>query len=384
MRWEGFWDIGARDAVDVYAGGDDRVRFFVDGQLALERGTPNPSTVARTLPMTEGVHSMTVEYMQDRGAAFLNVLWAPVGESARPFASHSLFVERPGAETLSAARRFVVVRRLAIVSWLLTWIVAVVCVGWLLRQHWDRIRMHYAAHAEQYAGAGKIGVAAALAALTLSTCLARLPGLNPESLWYDDLAWAAITRAQDLTSIFRAATHAPPGFLAMLWVFRVLFRDPEWSQQLLPFVCGIASVPVMAAAAWKLTRSRGLALLAAGLTALNPLLAHYTVFVKRYTLDFLVTALLILAAASMLDGREIDPRKLARLAILSGLGVLFSVVSIFVSLPTVIVVALRARLTSRHRGAIAFLSIGMFAVLLAGAYCTPAESNPRVDERRHE
>ena len=56
----------------------------------------------------------------------------------------------------------------------------------------------------------------------------------------------------------------------------------------------------MALVVQSVTRDYGLAILAAALTALNPLLAHYTVFVHQYPFDFLVTALFLLAAAHLL------------------------------------------------------------------------------------
>jgi hypothetical protein len=82
--------------------------------------------------------------------------------------------------------------------------------------------------------------------------------------------------------------------------------------------------------------------LAAALTAFNPLLAHYTVFVKQYSLDFLPTALLVLSGAWMLDGREVDPRTFARVSMLSGLGIFLSVTSVFMSVPLTNIIALRA------------------------------------------
>ena len=57
----------------------------------------------------------------------------------------------------------------------------------------------------------------------------------------------------------------------------------------------------------------------------------YTVFVKQYTLGFMVTALLLWAAASLLDTDRIDPRRFARISLLSGVATFFSVTSVFTS-----------------------------------------------------
>ena len=73
-------------------------------------------------------------------------------------------------------------------------------------------------------------------------------------------------------------TRCPGPIPHLAWTLRPV-PDPEWSLQLLPFACGLACIPVMALVVQSVTRDYGLAILAAALTALNPLLAHYTVFV---------------------------------------------------------------------------------------------------------
>ena len=122
----------------------------------------------------------------------------------------------------------------------------------------------------------RVALVLGVAAVAVRATLARLPGWNPESLWNDDLVYGAIIRGQDLWSVITAPIHVAPGlFVIWRWLYAV-FPDPEWSLQILPFACGIAAIPVMALVVRNLTRDDGLALLAAALTALNPLLAHYT------------------------------------------------------------------------------------------------------------
>jgi hypothetical protein len=193
-----------------------------------------------------------------------------------------------------------------------------------------------------------------VALIVVSAFVARYPGLNPNSLWYDDLAWAVFARLGNPRSILFGVANAPPGFLAVLWASSAIFRDPEWSMQLFPFLCGLASIPVMAGVAWRLTKSHGVSLLAAALTALNPLLAHYTVFVKAYSVDFLVTAVLLYVAIPLLVEDEIRPAGAVRLLLVASLGALVSVTSIFVSIAAVNAVALRA-LTHRDRKQLALL-----------------------------
>ena len=94
---------------------------------------------------------------------------------------------------------------------------------------------------------------------------------------------------------------------------------------------------------YRLTGDRGLGLLAAAVTALNPLLARHTVFVHQYTFDFLVTALLLLAAVDALR-RHVACRSaaVAKVALAAGIAPLFSVPSVLVSLPIMHVGALGA------------------------------------------
>ena len=109
----------------------------------------------------------------------------------------------------------------------------------------------------------------------------------------------------------------------------------------------------MALVARHLTGSSGLALLAAALTALNSLLAHYSVFVHHYTFEFLVTSLILLAATWLLmDTRAERPtlRRVGWVSTLAGLGMFFSITSVLVSFPVVNLTALAAlRRWSRDR-----------------------------------
>src|SRR5438094_1052797 len=85
-----------------------------------------------------------------------------------------------------------------------------------------------------------------------ATAIARLPGLNPASLWWDDLWVATLAKASLREAIITPAT-TPPGFLLILWLFRRLIPDPEWSLQLFPFLCGLVVVPLTGVAVSRIT-----------------------------------------------------------------------------------------------------------------------------------
>ena len=143
-------------------------------------------------------------------------------------------------------------------------------------------------------------IAGSYVLLIAATAMARLAGLNPASLWWDDLWVAALAKAS-LREALTTPAPAPPGFLATLWLFRRLTQDPEWSLQLFPFLCGLAVIPLTGAVVSRITESSHLGLVAAAIVALNPMLATYSVFVKQFTLDASATALVLLAALAALD-----------------------------------------------------------------------------------
>ena len=221
-RWEGFWDVGRNGAVDIYASGDDRVSVFVDEVLVLERSA-GMRIALQALHLSEGVHRLKIEYVQYGAGTLLTVLWAPAGQSARPFLRESLFARAPDPDTLAVARRAGLLRRSAAIVWpavALAWIAflgafcihlwsttgATARVGGMAR----RLQKRYGSWTEQHSPAGRVLFAVVVAAVTLRACFARLPGLNPESLWFDDLAWAAVTRASQVRAMLQAPTHAPP------------------------------------------------------------------------------------------------------------------------------------------------------------------------------
>ena len=154
-----------------------------------------------------------------------------------------------------------------------------------------------------WSAALRAGLVLAGGAVVVRAVAARLPGLNPSSLWHDDLVYGSIIRSERFLDMVTAPIHVAPGPLVVWRWMYALFPDPEWSLQLMPFVCGIAAIPLMALVAWRLTGDTAVALVAGAVTSLVQLLAHYTVFVHQYTLEAVITALFLLAATRLVrDG----------------------------------------------------------------------------------
>ena len=180
-------------------------------------------------------------------------------------------------------------------------------------------------------------------AVVVRAAAARLPGLNPPSLWHDDLVYGSIIRSERFLDMVTAPIHVAPGPLVVWRWMYALFPDPEWSLQLMPFACGIAAIPLMALVAWRLTGDTAVALVAGAVTSLVQLLAHYTVFVHQYTLEAVITALFLLAATRLVrDGTEVDARRFRRVALAGGIATFFSVPAVFVTFPVVNLGALYA------------------------------------------
>ena len=372
-RWHGFWHVPEAGTITLHGAGDDRLDVWLDGELIIRRTAPaDMHTAARDVTLDAGVHEIVVEYQQHGGARALRLQWQPRGGRPRGLPAHRLFPEPPGPDDLRRAHHVVWLTRMVAVVWALP----LLFVPPLLA----RTRLAVLARAGTGSSPGKrwrTGLRAALVLAVLAVAVragtARLPGWNPESLWYDDLVYAANIRTADLWDMVTVPLHVGPGLLVIWRGLYAVLPDPEWSLQLLPFASAIAAVPVMALVVRRLTRDDSLAVLAAAVTALNPLLARYTVFVHQYATEFLITALFLLAAAGLRDGGQgIDPRRFRRTALLGGLGAFFSVPSVFVSFPIVnlgAASALRGWLTDGRRPDPEILpSAAVYNATVLGAY----------------
>jgi hypothetical protein len=88
--------------------------------------------------------------------------------------------------------------------------------------------------------------------------------------------------------------------VAVLWIARRVFVDPEWSLQIVPFVCGLAGPAAVAIAAARLLGDRLSGFVALCLALTSPVLAQYSVFAKPYSADFLIAGVLLCLAVDVL------------------------------------------------------------------------------------
>ena len=340
VRWRCTWVLPRPLTIELRAGADDQVEVWIDGASVMRR---NPAvgmgTVGRTLSLTAGPHEVVVAYVQRGGGLSLNVDWRSTEPGTEVFAAHEIFRATPDPRDVALASLVARLRPLSVAVWAPLPLVVLLAAGWVWtavgRRRWQAIRDRYRRHPLGPIGWQRCRLGGSLLlvlAMVWQAATARLPGMNPESLWFDDLVYGAIIRSESFWNMLTAPIHVAPGLFVLWRGLHALFPDPEWSLQLLPFACGLAAIPIMTLAVRHVTDSVGLGLLAGALAALNPLGARYAVYVHQYAFDFLVTALFLLAASRLFDkGDTIDTRRFAWMALAGGAAIFFSVPSVFIS-----------------------------------------------------
>jgi len=205
-----------------------------------------------------------------------------------------------------------------------------------------------------------------IALLTAAAGLARSQGLAPHTLWHDDVWVGAITRLpfwQAVTTPFQA----PQGFLAGSWILSRLVGGKELALQVIPFSASLFAILTTGLLGRWATGSRAIGVLAVALAVLNPRMTHYAVFVKQYTSEYLLVALL-LALAVRETRRERDgvPWTLMIVAVLACL-VGFATVVVAVVVTSAVLVARAWRDRGRRRSAAALLGpvVGFNLAVLA-------------------
>ena len=234
-----------------------------------------------------------------------------------------------------------------------------------------------------WSAALRAGLVFAGGAVVLRAAVARLPGLNPPSLWYDDLVYGSIIRSERFLDMVTAPVHVAPGLLVVWRWMYALIPDPELSLQILPFVCGIAAIPLTALVVWRLTGDAAITLLAGAVTSLVQLLAHYTVFVHQYSIEAAITALFLVAATRLVrDGCDVDPQCFQRVALAGGIAAFFAVPVVLVTFPVVnlgVLYAARAwRERRRPAPGIVWSAVAYNAIVAAAWLLLRNRSNPIV------
>ena len=119
VEWDGFWFLPRATTVELYAGGDDRVDVFVDGQRVLRRNiTLGMHTIGETVTLGAGAHDILIRYAQYGGRANLNIQYAVDGKTPGALLSTQLFPNRPGTVGLLLATGSYWLIRVVAILWM--------------------------------------------------------------------------------------------------------------------------------------------------------------------------------------------------------------------------------------------------------------------------
>jgi mannosyltransferase len=176
--------------------------------------------------------------------------------------------------------------------------------------------------------------------LTALAALLRIPTLGSQSYWYDEAVTVSLLRRSLFGMLHGVASgeSAPPLYYVLAWFWARGFGTGEFELRLLSALVGIATVPVVYAAAETLG-SRRTALVAGGLAATSPILVWYSQEARAYSL------LVFLASASFLFFVKAlerpSPRLLALWAIAAGLALATHYFAVFLVAPELVLLVAR-------------------------------------------
>jgi len=161
-------------------------------------------------------------------------------------------------------------------------------------------------------------VAASVAALTLLAAALRFVAINHQGFWFDEGNTALLVHFSPgkMLGLIPQSESTPPLYYCLAWVWARIFGYGEAGLRSLSALAGVLTVPVVFGAARKLISQRA-GLIAAALTACNPLLIWYSQEARSYSLLLLLTAVSLLAFAYARAAPT--PRILSAWVIASGL-----------------------------------------------------------------
>ncbi len=144
--------------------------------------------------------------------------------------------------------------------------------------------------------------ALALALVCVVGAVLRFATLDAQSLWYDETVTAHLL-GLDFASMFDsigASESTPPLFYVLAWLWTQVAGTGEIGLRSMSALLGTATIPVVWAIARRLGGDRA-ALIAAALTACNPLLIWFSQEARAYALLALLGALSVLLWLRALD-----------------------------------------------------------------------------------
>ena len=139
---------------------------------------------------------------------------------------------------------------------------------------------------------------AAVAALTLLAAALRFARIGHQGFWFDEANTALLVHFSPgkMIGLIPQTESTPPLYYCVAWAWARVFGYGEAGLRSLSALAGLLTVPVVFAAGRKLISVRA-GLIAAALTASNPVLIWYSQEARSYELLVLLTSLSLLAFA---------------------------------------------------------------------------------------
>ena len=140
--------------------------------------------------------------------------------------------------------------------------------------------------------------ALAVAALTILAAVLRFARIGHQGFWFDEANTALLVHFSPgkMLGLIPQTESTPPLYYSAAWIWARIFGYSEAPLRSLSALAGVLTVPVAYGAASRLI-SRRAGLIAAALTACNPLLIWYSQEARSYELLVLLSSLSVLAFA---------------------------------------------------------------------------------------
>src|SRR5829696_10318840 len=124
-----------------------------------------------------------------------------------------------------------------------------------------------------------------LAGIVVLAGVLRFATLDGQSYWFDEATTVRLLRMNlgDMLAAIPDSESTPPLYYVVAWVWTQIFGTGEVGLRSLSALAGTATVPVVYAIGTRAVSPRA-GLIAAGLTAANPLLVWYSQEARAYAL----------------------------------------------------------------------------------------------------
>jgi len=171
-----------------------------------------------------------------------------------------------------------------------------------------------------------------LAGIVVLAGVLRFATLDGQSYWFDEATTVRLLRMDlgDMLAAIPDSESTPPLYYVVAWVWTQIFGTGEVGLRSLSALAGTATVPVVYAIGTRAVSPRA-GLIAAGLTAANPLLVWYSQEARAYALLVLLAALTLLVLPRALE--RPSARNLAAWAVFAGLAVATHYFAAFLVVP---------------------------------------------------